>query len=162
MTEKNKVYRCPYNCGTPGYPKPKWKTEKGYKKHIETCHMRPQAVQQRADQRKEKELRDQQVIVETLKKCEYKIGDTIHYCTYSVTHPTHINGRKVRYEEKRRYYSARAIIDSIEATSDGCLFFNQNRISKSDICDSEQSAKTKAEESQKSHEEHLAFSSFCR
>ena len=35
------VYRCPWDCGTPGYPAPKWKTEAGFRKHLESCRERP-------------------------------------------------------------------------------------------------------------------------
>ena len=35
------VYRCPWGCGNPGFPAPKWKTEAGFRKHLATCSMRP-------------------------------------------------------------------------------------------------------------------------
>ena len=35
------VYRCPWGCGTPGYPAPKWKTEAGFRGHLAKCPMRP-------------------------------------------------------------------------------------------------------------------------
>ena len=35
------VYRCPWSCGTPGYPAPKWRTEAGFRKHLAGCRNRP-------------------------------------------------------------------------------------------------------------------------
>jgi len=35
------VYRCPWGCGTPGWPAPKWRTEAGFRKHLAACSMRP-------------------------------------------------------------------------------------------------------------------------
>lgn len=32
-----KIFRCPFNCGDPRYPKPKWKTVNGIKRHLESC-----------------------------------------------------------------------------------------------------------------------------
>jgi hypothetical protein len=34
-------YRCPYECGDPRFPKPKWKTLKGWQGHVEKCPNRP-------------------------------------------------------------------------------------------------------------------------
>lgn len=38
---KGGVYRCPWGCGSPGFPAPKWKTEAGFRKHLATCRERP-------------------------------------------------------------------------------------------------------------------------
>lgn len=35
-------FRCPWKCGNTDFPQPKWKTEAGFKKHLEGCAMRPQ------------------------------------------------------------------------------------------------------------------------
>lgn len=34
-------YRCPFGCGDPRYPPQKWKTEKGFRAHLEKCPKRP-------------------------------------------------------------------------------------------------------------------------
>ena len=41
------VYRCPFGCGDPRYPVPKWKTEKGFRAHMEQCWRRPSRIQPR-------------------------------------------------------------------------------------------------------------------
>ena len=38
---KSGVYRCPWGCGAPGFPAPKWKTEAGFRKHLAVCRERP-------------------------------------------------------------------------------------------------------------------------
>jgi hypothetical protein len=35
------VYRCPWGCGTPGFTAEQWKTEAGFRKHLESCRERP-------------------------------------------------------------------------------------------------------------------------
>jgi hypothetical protein len=37
-------YRCPFKCGDPQYPQPKWKTLKGYEKHIVSCSFKPPPI----------------------------------------------------------------------------------------------------------------------
>ena len=44
------VYRCPWDCGTPGYPAPKWRTEAGFRKHLAGCRNRPTPESIRAEQ----------------------------------------------------------------------------------------------------------------
>lgn len=34
-------YRCPNKCSNPDYPQRKWKTEKGFNTHMETCRPEP-------------------------------------------------------------------------------------------------------------------------
>lgn len=34
-------YRCPNKCGNPDYPQPKWKTQKGFDKHMAECSPEP-------------------------------------------------------------------------------------------------------------------------
>jgi len=35
------VWHCPWDCGAPGFPAPKWRTEAGFRKHLATCRERP-------------------------------------------------------------------------------------------------------------------------
>ena len=44
------VYRCPWDCGAPGFPAPKWRTEAGFRKHLATCRERPTPESIRAAQ----------------------------------------------------------------------------------------------------------------
>lgn len=39
-------YRCPNACGHPDFPKPKWKTEIGFAKHLAKCPNRPLAPEE--------------------------------------------------------------------------------------------------------------------
>lgn len=120
VTPKNGGYRCPYKCHSAGYPAPKWKTEKGFIRHMETCKARPSLVKINSLKR----VNDQLKLAELKQKClesslvTFKIGDVIHYVGYYVTKPTHVQRFnkmvRVRYEEERRYYSKSDIITSID------------------------------------------------
>jgi len=35
------AYRCPWGCGNPGFPPPKWKTAGGFLKHLSACKNKP-------------------------------------------------------------------------------------------------------------------------
>lgn len=35
-------YRCPYRCGNPDFPAPKWVTERGFAKHLAECRAKPE------------------------------------------------------------------------------------------------------------------------
>lgn len=37
-------YKYPFKCHDSRYPQPKWKTEKGFMKHLEKCNMKPSTV----------------------------------------------------------------------------------------------------------------------
>jgi hypothetical protein len=45
---KRGCYVCPFRCGRQDYPTPKWKTEKGFRKHMGECPQRPSRVQKEA------------------------------------------------------------------------------------------------------------------
>lgn len=39
------VYRCPWGCGNPGFPPPKWKTPGGILGHLKKCPNKPDKIE---------------------------------------------------------------------------------------------------------------------
>ena len=83
---KTGIYKCPFGCGRKDYPAPKWKTEKGFMRHLENCYMRPSAVEKRNNEKQQKnnDQIERNNILETLKDLfiatlKYKIGDEISF-----------------------------------------------------------------------------------
>src|SRR5215203_1704527 len=88
---KGGVYRCPHRCGKFGYPQPTWKTEKGFRKHMENC---PKGSH--AEAAKEASEAEQIKAITAVAETHiflHAVGDTLHYVRRSVVHPTHKNGR---------------------------------------------------------------------
>lgn len=118
---KSGYYKCPYHCSSgTGYPTPKWKTEKGFRQHMEKCTGKPSYVKKRYDDNNERNKK-----IENLKqqcidsgKIPYKIGDTINYYGYYITKPTHVQKFnrmvRVRYEEERSYYAETTTVNYID------------------------------------------------
>ncbi len=42
-------YKCPFKCGSPGFPQPKWKTEGGFRNHMLSCKNRPSFINASAE-----------------------------------------------------------------------------------------------------------------
>jgi len=108
-------WKCPFRCHDERYPKPKWKTEKAFQRHVEVCQMFPSKV--RAKNEKEqlkvdllknriRELEAQKNSF--LKELGLELGETIYYVREVIIKPIHENRRgrmvKVRYEAVKKYY----------------------------------------------------------
>jgi hypothetical protein len=118
-------YKCPFGCHTnTGYPAPKWKTEKGFIRHLEKCNMRPSLIKIKEDKQQEKlkELNNRKDILESLKDeflktFNYKIGDSISFVKRIVVKDTHEwrwnRSVKVRYEPILKFEAVRTNISSI-------------------------------------------------
>lgn len=113
-----KLYRCPYECGDPRYPRPKWKTERGYLKHLESCPSRPEAVQQREEAALERLAVENECRRVALSTFLHRVGDDVVVMSYRVTKPTRERrGRRmvrIRYEEERKYFAKLIKIRSLE------------------------------------------------
>lgn len=122
---KTGIWKCPFGCHTDiRFVAPKWKTEKGFIRHLENCYMRPSAVEKRNNEKQQKnnEQIERNNILETLKDSfiatlEYKIGDEISFVQKVVVKDTHEwrgNRRiKVRYEPVLRFDAIKTTISSI-------------------------------------------------
>ena len=121
---KTGIYKCPFGCGRKDYPAPKWKTEKGFMRHLENCYMRPSAVEKRNNEKQQKnnDQIERNNILETLKDLfiatlKYKIGDEISFVKKVVVKDTHEwrgnRSVKVRYEPVLRFDAIKTTISSI-------------------------------------------------
>jgi len=122
---KTGVYRCPFNCNRSDYPAPKWKTEQGIMKHLQSCRNRPSNVKRLAEN---KEVEDE--IFEGLKKkalamVTQKDGDKIFWVRRIVVKDTHEQRGnrlvKMRYEPILRFEAYESEIKTID------LLSNSNR-----------------------------------
>ena len=160
-------YFCPHECGNSGrYPAASWKTEKGIRKHMAECP-KSNAGKQLAEQKvADVEAARAEFVVSYAYK--YARGDVVHYVRRVVIKPrTDARGRKIRYEEVCRFSSTTSVIIGQSATRHGMGFAAgyvtvSGFILESDILASAAEADARAAAAQKAHDEHLAFSSFCR
>ena len=155
--DKHGFYRCPYACGDARFPARKWKTEAGFRKHMEACLQRPSLVKARAEADEERKA-------EALAACPLRIGQRIFYVQRIVVQGTHETrfGRsvKVRYEERLRFEAREAVVESLDWNGQSVVFNRQTNpyyVAK----DMDQARKW-ADEFQRGHEEHLRISAECR
>ncbi len=160
-------YKCPYCPPPTNYPSKKWKTVKGFEKHILECYHKPSKTKVR----KEEEVRNN-LIVESLKKevldtLELRVGDEVFYVKETVVKPEYeYRGERrvrVRYESVCKYTAERSIVNGFGFPS----FVRSNmiingKIKMSHLCPDMETAIKLANEKQIKHEEHLRFSSECR
>ena len=180
VEKKNGYFKCPYKCGQSGYPQPKWKTENGFRGHMEKCSKKPSAVLKR----KENKEAEEKACVENRKlkddvfstiTHEHKKGDKLYAVGYSVTKPTHVwRGERrvmVRYEEKRSYWVDEFVVKRISYKCDSWFDGDKrvleastyyNNYNVSNVFKTREEAEECKKANEKSYNEHCKFSSFCR
>jgi hypothetical protein len=149
-------YRCPYNCHRHGYTAPKWKTENGFRRHMEKCTGKP-SYKNKLDQREiELIAKNQKFIDEFL--VGHPIGSDIFIVSYVVTKPTHVQKFnrmvRVRYEEVRDYFAARVTINSVvpsRRNNNNFLINNSYWFGNIDLFETMDEAKQAALSKQKSY-----------
>jgi len=158
--QKNGVYHCPFNCGDSRYPRKKWKTVKGFMKHLQECPQSPANVAARQKAKEELEIKLHGETQEQIEKSGLHIGDTI-FCVYEVItkHVRDARGRRVRYEPEKKFYARQEVIESIEA-SYGTVCVNGRNQKR--ILPTLEEAEESARQLQQGWDEHVAFSKFCR
>jgi hypothetical protein len=122
--KKGNYWRCPNDCHDKRYPKPKWKTEKAFKRHLDNCHLMPSKIKDA----KKKESEKSQLLDYRLKEIErlkqdfllnvgIKIGKEVTYIREIIVKPTHVNrnGRmvKVRYEPVLKHEAITEVVNTI-------------------------------------------------
>lgn len=159
---------CPYNCDTnTGYPRKKWKTEKGIRGHASKCDHSPTKIAEREAAENARLLKWENEALDKIAKLPFKVGDTIHYWFYTVTKPTHIRDyrgrtKRVRYEEERRYDSATVIVESLDADNWNVLINNDPKIKVSCIASSADEAIKMAIQADKEYKDACEFAARCR
>lgn len=167
---KSGAYLCPFGCGPKGYPKSKWKTEKGFRKHMESCDNSPLA-KERANGREVAAQAEREVkkiaALEAFKVAQdglgKAVGDEIFYVQMRVIAPTHVRKFdrmvRVRYEELREFEGCACKIEFFGF--DHSLYINHG-IRLGDLCESLTAARAEATKRRAAHQEHLDFSAMCR
>lgn len=164
LSAKSGFYKCPNKCGDSRYPQPKYKTEKGFIKHLANCYLDPDKIKERNDKLEfdinERKLKAKNII----DSCARKIGDRIFHVREIITKPTHEQryGRmvKVRYEEEKFFRAEESIINSIE--SNGFHLFYNGYIHEVNITETMKQAIDRSNERQKAYDDHVKFSQDCR
>ena len=163
VTPKNGKYKCPFRCHPSGYPAPTWKTEKGFRRHMESCSCSPSATQRKATLAAQQRQDCAQQAAAAAASLGLAVGDEVFYTSYHVIAPTHVQRGtrrvRVRYEELRSYYGAAARIESFGWV--GSLVLNGS-IPVGSLCETLAAAKEKAGQAQKNYQDHLDFSAAVR
>ena len=112
-------YKCPFNCHDERFATPKWKTEKGFRQHMEKCTGKP-SYKNKIDEKIFNNIAASQKVIDTF-LIDHPIGSKLIISTYYVTKPTHkqrFNRTvRVRYEEERKYFATEITINSITPNS---------------------------------------------
>lgn len=163
--EKRGLFLCPFKCGDSRFPAPKWKTEAGVRRHMETCAQRPEQVAAREAAAKARAEQEKQRKAAALAAARFKVGDEIHCVRMYVRKPTHEKQRgrmvRVRYEEEREYSAATLQVTSVTwSTMEGILY--NHSASEGDIFDSLEEARKQARIRQDGYNEHCRLADECR
>ena len=155
---KNGEYKCPFNCGHTGYPVRKWKTEKGFRRHMNNCSQRPSLL------RKRKETNDS-LKIKALSEVTKNVGQVIFYIHEIIVKPTHIQRgnrmQRIRYEAVKKFAARTDTIKTINYYQGQGIYFNDG-IRETDICETMENAETLASIKQKQYDDHCRFSEMCR
>ena len=159
------TYRCPFRCSRSDYPAPKWKTMKGFLKHLNEC---PKSS---AGRSKQNEVYKAQLAVEegrrkeALAVCPYKIGDTIYFVHEVITKPEYVKRGdrmvRMRYEPEKAFWARIEIIESLDWDgSHGVIFNRAYRPLK--MCSSFEDAQKQAKESEEAWKQYVEDCQRCR
>lgn len=163
VTAKNGKYRCPFNCHNHSFPQPTWRTENGFRAHMERCMGSPSAQLRRDQQVAMRADVAEQNCHAAVEKLGLNVGDEVFFTGYQVTGPTHEMRRgrrvRVRYEELRSYFGSSVRIQSFSWL--GSLVLNGS-IPVSNLCSSLAEAKAKAAAAQKEYQSSLELSAAVR
>lgn len=158
---RNGFYRCPFNCHNGSFGAPKWKTEKGFRQHMEKCTGKP-SFKNKVDQKTLDNIEASNKLIDSF-LIDHPIGTKLIISTYRVTKPTHkqrFNRMvKVRYEEERRYFDTEITINSLIPNSGyNPSFLINHTYWKGDIkiFDSLKAAEFDASERQKGYDKSCA------
>jgi hypothetical protein len=162
---KHGVYKCPYSCHDSRYPKPKWKTLKGFTNHMKKCKCSKDVIEKNRQLDIAKKVKSDAIGEVALLECPLCVGDSVWYVYRSVVKPMYEwkFGRqvKVRYEEILEFSARQMMIEDIGW--DGHQIIINKEIPISWIKGgSRKVAENSASEAQRNHNHHIALSERCR
>ena len=150
-------YKCPFNCHDKRYPKPKWKTVRGFRNHMDGCGRKPSAVIADQVRKTKQKCKADKEAAAAIEKAPHNIGDTVFYVKRTV-----VKGKyeqrgtrrvKVRYEEICRFSARKAVIKTIGYIP--CSIYYNDGITPHDIVESMEVAEAQARKDQISHDKWL-------
>lgn len=172
---KQGVYKCPFNCGNPSYSTPTWKTEKGFRKHMTTCHKRPSYLKDKQEKEAAEIAAFEPIRAEILESINIKVGDKIAVVKEWIVKPTHelrFNRMvRVRYDAVKRFEGIEIIVNKIDVRPSAlpnkewiksqCLYIN-DEFRLMDVWPSLEKARERAGEQQTAYDAACEFASQCR
>lgn len=167
VAPKNGNYWCPHKCGDRRYPQPKWKTERGFRGHIEKCPMSKVAIEKRKQTDAALKRAREEAEKVALAGCTREIGDKIFCVREIIVKPEYVDrgGRRVRvrYEAVKRFVAEAGTIGSLSfsGSAHGGMIIN-GTIRESDICETMEEAASGARDRQTSYDAHCEHAAFCR
>lgn len=164
---RNGYYYCPFKCHDGSFGAPKWKTEKGFRQHMEKCTGKP-SYKNKVDQKTLDNIEASKKVIDSF-LIDHPIGSKLIISAYRVTKPTHVQKFnrmvRVRYEEERRYFATEITINSLTPNSGyNPSFLINHTYWKGDIkiFSSLKDAEVDASEHQKSYDKSCAEASSYR
>jgi len=164
---RNGFYKCPFNCHSGSYGAPKWKTEKGFRGHMDNCIGKP-SYKIKIDQRTSEYLESSNKLIAKF-LLDHPIGSKLFISSYKVTKPTHVQKFnrmvRVRYEEERRYFATEITINSLQPGNGylpNFLINSQYWFKSIKIFESMQDAEVDSLKHQNSYDESCKEASRCR
>lgn len=124
IRKKGNYWKCPHDCHDERFPKPKWKTEKAFQRHLNNCHLMPSKIKEGEEKEQKKKAIIKKRIDKInelkdgfLKSINIYLGKEINYVKEVTVKPTHENrnGRmvKVRHEPVLKYIPITEQVKSI-------------------------------------------------
>lgn len=159
-------YYCPHKCSQSGYPQPSWKTEKGFRQHMEKCP-KGGAFKAVEMEKREQEAADKAAFV-AAHPYKYRVGDIVYFVRQVTVKPSRDSrGCRLRYEDVYRFSgSALQVFRQGAVMAYGsivaCYYNEYEMVLERDCLPDQQTADIRAAEQQAAHDEHLRFSAFCR
>jgi hypothetical protein len=162
---KDGKYRCPFHCGRSGYPAPKWKTMKGFLKHLNECPNSGAGRKKQEEVNKILMVAEEKRKEEALSACPHKIGDIIYFVHEVITKPEYVRRGdrmvRMRYEPEKAFYAERIVIESIDWDGSCGIIFNRSFHPRV-LCASWEEAQKQAVEAAISYKEYLDDCARCR
>jgi|GEM_PF-1747582 Zn-dependent M32 family carboxypeptidase len=162
---KDGKYKCPFRCGRPDYPAPRWKTMAGFLKHLNECPKSGAGLKKQAEAYKALMVIEDKRKQEALASCPQKIGDTIYFVHEVITKPEYVRRGdrmvRMRYEAEKAFHAERIVIDAIDWDGSHGVIFNRSYHPRI-MCSSWEDAQVKAREAEKAYKQYLEDCAMCR
>lgn len=166
---KQRYYYCPNDCGDKRFSRPRWKTEKGFNKHLESCPNSPE----RLERARLEKLELERVRLERERKliaaCAWQQGDKAFAVCETIIKPEHEQRGtrlvRVRYESVKAFHAECITVEAIRLESHQgglSIYGGYRRFLVSDLFATLAEAETEAINRQLHWDKHCEYSEACR